>query len=125
MTQEEHNIEATEAAQELAEQEGVDLQQIEGSGKEGRITKEDVEKAAEQQAVERIREERTEDAAALTEQEDAPESPYWRLDGLERIVYVDEKGTVHRPGEEGYVQAALGDMGRIRSGERVIARSED
>lgn len=37
---------ATPAAAELAEEEGVDLEDVEGTGKEGRITKADVEAAA-------------------------------------------------------------------------------
>lgn len=37
---------ATPAAEELAEEKGVDLEKVEGSGKDGRITKPDVEAAA-------------------------------------------------------------------------------
>lgn len=40
-------IDATNAAIQLASSEGVNLRSVEGSGKDGRITKRDVEKAAE------------------------------------------------------------------------------
>lgn len=36
-------IDATDGAKELADEEGVDLSQVQGTGKDGRITKEDVE----------------------------------------------------------------------------------
>lgn len=38
-------VDATDAARELAEDEGIDLATVEGSGKDGRITKGDVEAA--------------------------------------------------------------------------------
>lgn len=40
-------VEATPAAEALAEEKGVDLAEVEGTGKDGRVTKPDVEKAAE------------------------------------------------------------------------------
>lgn len=40
-------VEATEAAAALADEKGVDLTEIEGTGAHGRITKADVEKVAE------------------------------------------------------------------------------
>lgn len=42
-------VQATPAAEEVAEEKGVDLTQVEGSGAEGRILKSDVEEAAEEQ----------------------------------------------------------------------------
>ena len=39
-------VDATDAARELAETEGIDLTAIEGTGSEGRITKSDVEAAS-------------------------------------------------------------------------------
>lgn len=39
---------ATEAAQKLAEESGIDLADIEGSGKDGRITQDDVQAAVEE-----------------------------------------------------------------------------
>lgn len=44
---EEPEVDATPAAAELAEEKGVDLTEVEGTGKDGRVTKPDVEKAAE------------------------------------------------------------------------------
>ena len=44
---EEPEVDATPAAAELAEEKGVDLTDVEGTGKDGRVTKPDVEKAAE------------------------------------------------------------------------------
>lgn len=40
------DLEVTPAAQQLAEEQGVDLPAVEGSGAEGRVTKADVEQAA-------------------------------------------------------------------------------
>lgn len=42
-------FDATDAAQELADAEGVDLSRVKGSGADGRITKADVEAAVEKQ----------------------------------------------------------------------------
>lgn len=39
------DVDATSGAEELAEEEGVDLSALEGSGKDGRITKADVKSA--------------------------------------------------------------------------------
>jgi pyruvate/2-oxoglutarate dehydrogenase complex dihydrolipoamide acyltransferase (E2) component len=44
---EQQDADATEAAAELADELGVDLATVEGTGKDGRITKADVEAAAE------------------------------------------------------------------------------
>jgi len=47
-----NEVDATDAAKELAEELGIDLASVEGTGKDGRVTKEDVEKAQPAEAVE-------------------------------------------------------------------------
>lgn len=85
---------ATDSAKKLAGELNVDLSKVEGTGSNGRITVDDVKKAA---------------------------RPHYKMDGYETIVYVDEVGKVYRITDEGYVPPALGDMQRIRLGETVYA----
>lgn len=49
-------VEATEAAEKLAEEEGVDLEEVEGTGQDGRVLVADVEAAAEPDATDAARE---------------------------------------------------------------------
>ncbi len=101
-----NEIDATEAAVELAEELGVDLSEVEGSGAEGRITKPDVEAFLEE-----VPEESEEDDFGVGEE---VTFPLEELDGgLVSEALEDE------PEEEEFVPVAVGESG-FPQGTRII-----
>lgn len=106
---------ATQAAVRRAGELGVDLHEIEGTGKGSQVKIEDVEAHASSAGA---REKDEKDAPPLEVDED--EGAFWQL-AEDAVLYYDgsEAGAFLRPGEEGYEPPPDDVLARLDSGERV------
>lgn len=104
-------IEATDAALRKAEELGVDLADVEGTGADGNILVEDVGRAAEGG-------EHAETAPPVSLEVEEDEAAFWQLvNGA--VVYYDSKGGFHRPEDEEYAGPHEDVLERLEEGERV------